>query len=54
VIDIALKHFEPHQVGIKLSPISRIQDMFDENPIETYSYLLKELSKRGVGFVELA
>lgn len=54
VIDIALKHFDPSQVGIKLSPISRIQDMFDENPVQTYGYLLKELSKRGIGFVELA
>lgn len=28
--------------------------MFDENPVETYGHLLKELSKRGIGFVELA
>jgi N-ethylmaleimide reductase len=54
VIDIALKHFEPHQVGIKISPTSRIQDMFDESPLETYGYFLKELSKRNIGFVELA
>lgn len=28
--------------------------MFDENPIETYGYLLKELQHRKIGFVELA
>ena len=54
VIDIALKYFEPYQIGIKLSPTSRMQDMFDENPLETYGYLLKELSARKIGFVELA
>lgn len=27
--------------------------MYDENPIETYSYLMQELDKRNVGFVEL-
>jgi N-ethylmaleimide reductase len=53
VIDIALKHFEPYQIGIKLSPISLVHDMFDENPLETFSHLLKELSKRNIGFVEL-
>lgn len=31
-----------------------MQDMFDENPVETYGCLLKELSLRKVGFVELA
>lgn len=54
VIDIALKYFEPYQIGVKLSPTSRMQDMFDENPVETYGYLLKELSARKIGFVELA
>ena len=27
--------------------------MFDENPLETYSYLLKQLDKKGIAFVEL-
>jgi hypothetical protein len=54
VLDIAAKYFDPQQLGIKLSPTSRIQDMFDENPVETYGYLLRELSKRNIGFVELA
>ncbi len=50
--DIALKHYSPNRVGIKLSPASRLKDMYDENPIETYSLLLQELDKRKVGFVE--
>jgi N-ethylmaleimide reductase len=54
LIDIALKHWEPYQVTIKLSPTSRIKDMFDSNPLETYSLLLQELSKRNIGSVEIA
>ena len=53
LIDIALKHFEPYQIGIKFSPVGRYNDMFDENPVETYSYILQQLDKRNIGFVEL-
>jgi len=53
LIDITLKYFEPCRVGIKLSPVSRVKDMYDENPVETNSLLLKALDKRKIGFVEL-
>jgi N-ethylmaleimide reductase len=53
LIDLALKTFKPYQIGIKISPTNRHRDQFDENPEETYSYLLKELDKRNIGFVEL-
>jgi N-ethylmaleimide reductase len=52
-VDIALKYFKPHQIGIKLSPTGRFNDMFDEHPVETYAYLLKQLDNRKIGFVEL-
>jgi hypothetical protein len=53
LIDIALKHLKPYQIGIKISPVSQFNDMFDNNPVETFSLLLKELSKRNIGFVEV-
>jgi len=28
--------------------------MYDKNPVETYSHLLKELDKKKIGFVEIA
>lgn len=31
--DIAIKHFEPYRIGIKISPVSKLKDMYDENPI---------------------
>lgn len=27
--------------------------MFDSNPLDTYSYLLKELDKKNIAFVEI-
>lgn len=53
LFDIALEYFQPFQLGAKISPVSRIRDMCDQNPEETYSYLLKELSKKQIGFVEI-
>jgi N-ethylmaleimide reductase len=41
------------RVGIKLSPIGRYGDMFDSNPIQLYTYLLKELEKKKTSFIEL-
>jgi len=29
LIDITLKYYPPHRVGIKVSPVSRLKDMFD-------------------------
>lgn len=40
-------------VGIKISPLNRNNSMFDSNPLETFSYLLKELDKLKIAFVEL-
>lgn len=51
-IDALVSVFGAKRVGIKLSPVSRFQDMFDSNPVALYTYLLKELDKRGIAFVE--
>jgi hypothetical protein len=45
LIQVALKHFKSYQIGLKLSPVGRLNDNSDLNPIDTYSTLLKELSK---------
>lgn len=41
------------RVGIKISPAVRYQDVYDSDPVATYSYLLKELDKKGIAFVEI-
>jgi len=53
LIDLALKEFESHQIGIKISPTSRYNDLSDSNPLETFTLLIKELDKRNIGFVEI-
>ncbi|EGR31688.1 hypothetical protein IMG5_104290 [Ichthyophthirius multifiliis] len=41
------------RIGIKISPVSRFNDMYDNDPIKTFSYLIQELDKRNIGFIEL-
>ena len=38
---------------MRLSPTGRVGDMYDSNPLELMKYLLGELSKRNLAFVEL-
>jgi len=49
VIDV----YGRENVGIKLSPQNRTNSMFISDPFETFSYLLNELDKLKIAFVEL-
>ena len=53
VIDILIQVYGAGRVGIKLSPVAKYQDMYDSDPLATYSYILQELSKKKIAFVEL-
>lgn len=33
LFDIALETFKPFELGVKISPVSRLRDMFDSNPL---------------------
>jgi hypothetical protein len=48
-----LKYYPSSRVGIKISPALMIKDSYDEKPVETYTFLLQELEKRKIGFVEI-
>lgn len=39
MIDELISIFGKGRVGIKVSPIGRFNDMYDEDPIELYTYL---------------
>jgi len=52
-IDILIEVFGASRVGIKLSPVGRYQDMYDSNPVATYSYLLQELDKKKIVYFQL-
>jgi hypothetical protein len=53
VIDEIINEFGAGRVGIKISPNGRFNEMYDSDPLATFSYLLKELDKRKVAFVEI-
>ncbi|CAD8044049.1 unnamed protein product [Paramecium primaurelia] len=53
VIDELIQVFGKGRVGLKVSPLGRYNDMFDEDPIKLYTYLFKELDKRQIAFIEI-
>lgn len=53
VVDACIEAIGSDKLGIKLSPIGRYNDMFDENPLETYTLFIKELNKRKLAFIEM-
>ena len=53
IVDLLIEVLGKGRIGVKLSPVGRYNDMYDSNPLETYTYLLKKLDERGIAFVEL-
>lgn len=41
------------RIGVKISPISRVNDMCDSDPISLYTYLINEFNKRNIAFIEI-
>ena len=52
IMDILIEVFGAGRVGIKLSPVSRYQDIYDSNPVATFGHLLEQLSKKNIAFVQ--
>jgi N-ethylmaleimide reductase len=53
IVDEALKTWDADQIGIKLCFVGRAFDMYSENPHETMAYLLPELDRRGILYVNI-
>lgn len=53
ITDLAISVFGAGRVGLKISPVARVGDVMDDNPLETFSYLLQELDRRHVAFIEI-
>ena len=51
VIDAVCEIWDSGQVGVHIAPRCDTQDMSDSNPIETFSYLVKELGKKNIAFI---
>lgn len=52
VLDAVASVFGYERTSVRFSPTGRYGDMYDSNPLELYSYILKELEKKNIHFVE--
>ncbi|MDT3741332.1 MAG: alkene reductase [Candidatus Kapabacteria bacterium] len=53
VIEAVTSVWGDNKVGIKLSPSNRSNDIQDDNPSETYGYLINELNKYKLAYIHL-
>jgi N-ethylmaleimide reductase len=52
-VDAMIAATRPGFVAVKFSPGWSFHNVFDDDPVATYSHAVKELSKRGIAFLEL-
>ena len=53
VTDAILQVWEKERVGVRLSPISAVNDIDDSNPEPVFTYAVEQLAKRDIGFLHL-
>jgi N-ethylmaleimide reductase len=53
VTDAILEVWEKDRVGVRLSPISAVNDIDDSNPELLFTYAVQELAKRDIGFLHI-
>jgi N-ethylmaleimide reductase len=53
VVDAVCRVWDKSRVGIRLSPVSPFNDIQVSDPEKIYSYLVRELSARGLGFIHV-
>lgn len=54
VVDAVSTEFQADQVGVRLSPLFRGNGIVDDDPRPTFSYVGRELSRRGIAYLHLA
>lgn len=53
VTDAAISVFGKDRVGVRLSPYGTFNDMSDSDPVKLFTYVLEELSQRGIAYTHL-
>jgi len=53
VVDAAVEVWGKGRVGVRLSPYGTFNDMNDTDPVGLFTYVLRQLSNRGIAFVDL-
>lgn len=52
-VDAMIHATSPSFVAVKFSPGWTFHDVFDDDPVATYSYAISELSRRGIAYLQL-
>ncbi|MBV5308112.1 alkene reductase [Chromatium okenii] len=53
VTDAVLEVSEKERVGVRLSPLSPVNDIDDSDPEPLFTHVVRELSQRGIGFLHV-
>jgi N-ethylmaleimide reductase len=53
VVDAAITVWGEDKVGVRLSPYGKFNDMGDSDPLALFTYVLNELSRRGVAYAHV-
>ena len=53
VTDAVIQVWGKDRVGVRLSPYSTAQDMHDSDPVKLFTYVLEQLSKRGIVYAHV-
>lgn len=53
VVDVAIAVWGKGRVGVRLSPFGTFNDMKDSDPVKLFTYVLEQLSKRGIAYAHL-
>ena len=53
VVDAVVAVYGKQRVGVRLSPFGTFSDMGDSNPVPLFTYVLQQLSARGIAYAHL-
>lgn len=53
VVDAVASIVGPGRVGVRLSPYGTFNDMGDSDPVTLFTYVIRQLSARGIGYLHL-
>lgn len=53
IVDAAISIWGNGRVGVRLSPYGQFNDMKDSDPVKLFTYVLGQLSNRGIAYVHL-
>lgn len=53
VVDAAISVWGKGRVGVRLSPYGTFNDMRDSDPVALFTYVIGEISKRGIAYIHL-